>query len=232
MKANRIFGKVITLVICICLVTTVLASTVAAASTEGLPLNCTARVVNATKLNLRREPQGEIIGKLATNKTVTILSPIDRNGYYHVRVDETGLECYAYGEYLAFVSYGTQSTPIIVPPFTYEPDEDDYPTEDESTGDYAYYIGAQLVVTSDKKLNLRRKPSKSGYRLKYLYNGEELEVVSTKVQDGYIRVKDLSDGTIGYVSLDYVMLKDTGNNYFEICTCNCTCTCSSCCPNK
>ena len=232
MKANRIFGKVITLVICICLITTVLASTVAAASTEGLPLNCTARVVNATKLNLRREPQGEIIGKLATNKTVTILSPIDRNGYYHVRVDETGLECYAYGEYLAFVSYGTQSTPIIVPPFTYEPDENDYTTEDESTGDYAYYIGAQLVVTSDKKLNLRRKPSKSGYRLKYLYNGEELEVVSTKVQDGYIRVKDLSDGTIGYVSLDYVMLKDTGNNYFEICTCNCTCTCSSCCPNK
>ena len=230
MKAERISRRTFTLVICIILIITVMANTVVASASESLPLYCTARVVNATKLNLRREPQGEVIGQLATDKTVTILSEIDRNGYYHVRVDETGLECYAFGEYLAFVSYGTTNTPVIVPPFTYEPDED-YTEPEYDSSENAYYKGATLVVTSDKKLNLRKRPSRKGYRLKYLYNGELLEVVSTKVENGYIRVKDLSDGTIGYVSTDYVAL--LGNEDFifnESCTCNCNCI--SCCCNK
>lgn len=222
MKAERISRKVTTLAICIILIIATLATTVVAAASESLPLYCTARVVNATKLNLRLEPQGEIIGKLATNKTVTILSEIDRNGYYKIRVDETGLECYAYGEYLAFVSYGTQSTPVVVPPFTYEPDDEE-PTYEYDSSEKAYFEGATLVVTSDKKLNLRKKPSRKGYRLKYLYNGELLEVVSDKVQNGYIRVKDLSDGTIGYVSLDYVALHGYEETLPEDCTCNCLC---------
>ena len=234
MKANRIFCKVLALVIIITMIVTALASTVAAASNESLPLYCTARVVNATKLNLRREPQGEIIGKLATNKTVTILSQIDRNGYYHVRVDETGLECYAYGEYLEFVAYHVQNTPVIVPGFTYEPDEEiTYPEIFESEGEKpGYFKGATLVVTSEKQLNFRKKPSRKGYRLKYLYRGDKLEIVSSTVTNGYILAKDLSDGMIGYVSLDYVQLDGTVGTFPEVCTCNCTCNCSSCCSNK
>ncbi len=231
MKAERIFGRMFTLVICIILIITITATTVAAAN-ESLPLYSTARVVNASKLNLRREPQGEIIGKLASGKTVTILSEIDRNGYYHVRVDETGLECYVYGEYLAFESLGNQTTPVV-PNFTYEPDEEvSYDEIFSSSEETFYYEGATLVVTSDKKLNLRKKPSRKGYRLKYLYNGELVEIVDPTVKNGYIRVKDISDGTIGYVSIDYVAYDGYVEDVILPSACNCNCQCPGCYCNR
>ena len=223
MKTRRFFAKVTLIAICIAMLVTLLAPKIIAAAAEELPLYCTAKVTNATKLNLRREPQGEIIGKLAKDKTVTILSNIDRNGYYFIKVHETGLECYAYGEYLSFVSYGEYSTPVE-PSIKYE---EPLPSPSGSI----YYEGATLVVRSDKKLNMRKKPSRKGYRLKYLNDGDLLEVESTDIINGYILVRDLSDNKLGYVSLDYVVLDDC-DDYFEKSQCNCNCICTSCYCNK
>lgn len=225
MKTRRTFTKVTLIALTIALLVTLLAPSIVATAAEGeLPLYCTAKVTNASKLNLRREPQGEIIGKLARDKTVTILSNIDRNGYYFIRVQETRLECYAYGEYLSFVSYGEYSAPVEKP--------NEYEEKLPAPSGSIYYEGATLVVRSDKKLNMRKKPSKKGYRIKYLDDGDLLEVESTDVINGYILVRDLSDNKLGYVSLDYVVLDDC-EDYYQQSTCNCNCTCPGCyCNNK
>ena len=175
------------------------------ASAAVMPAGSIAVVTADTKLNLREEPQGKIIGKLARGKEVTILSEIDRDGYYRIRVNETGLECYAYGEFLEFLYDGTEShypiygIPEQEPIYTEEPDytyeEDDGITIPE---------GTILVVNSNGKLNMRKKPSKKGDRIQYLYDGELLRVEDSNVKNNYVLVRDYNDGKVGYVSLDYV----------------------------
>lgn len=161
--------------------------------------NCTAYVNADTKLNLRREPQGEIIGKLPRGETVTILSEIDRNGYYHIRVDKTGLECYAYGEYLTVL---------------YENKTQETTNNTVKNENYSSQIekdeleGKILVVVSQKQLNMRKKANKNAERIKYLEYGDKLKAISGKVKNGYILVRDLQDGKVGYVDIDYVIWED------------------------
>ena len=133
----------------------------------GMPVNSLAVVTAETKLNLRDRPQGEIIGKLPHGEYVETLSERDRNGYYRIRVLSTGLECYAYGEYLQFVSAG------IV-----EPERPTYDTEgnqpEQDNGDEIIIPeGSTLVVISDVKLNMRKKPNRKADRIKYLYYGDK-----------------------------------------------------------
>lgn len=210
------------------LVIFVLTQTAMVASAAVMPKGSVAVVTADTKLNLRREPQGEIIGKIARGKTVTILSEIDRNGYYRIRVDETGLECYAYGQYLEFLhsGYANQqpepSFPEQVPSHTEEPTY-------ESEGSIPE--GTILTVVVDTKLNMRKKPSRKGDRIQYLYNGELLEVVSSQIKNNYVQVRDFNDGKVGYVSLDYVVIQ--GNDALNKNVCapgNCcqNCVCSYC----
>lgn len=193
----------------------------------GMPVNSTAVVSADTKLNLRAEPQGEIIGKLARGEMVTILSEIDRNGYYFIRVNKTGQECYAYGEYLTFVEVGTNYQPQVNYPTYTEPEE-----SEESETEYSEWENAILVVTSEKKLNMRKKPDRKAPRIKYLYFGEKLQVVSPKIKNNYILVKDLTDGKVGYVDIDYVAFENTviynsvPKNNVPCCECsNCFCWC-------
>ena len=71
------------LVLIICL-TTKIAFSVAV----SMPVNSIAVITAETKLNLREKPQGKIIGKLPHGEYVVILSKIDRNGYYRIRVNQ------------------------------------------------------------------------------------------------------------------------------------------------
>ena len=198
------FGSVICV---IALVIYLFSQTIMVASAAVMPVGSIAVVTADTKLNLREEPQGKIIGKLARGKEVTILSEIDRDGYYRIRVNENGLECYAYGEYLEFLYDGNASQETI-----YSIPEQDTIYTEESTYSYeeddciTIPEGTVLVVNSNGKLNMRKKPSKKENRIQYLYDGELLEVVSSNVKNNYVLVRDYNDGKVGYVSLDYVKI--------------------------
>ncbi len=213
-------------VICVlALVICILNETAMIASAAVMPAGSVAVVTAETKLNLRAEPQGEIIGKIARGKTVTILSEIDRNGYYRIRVDETGLECYAYGEYLEFLYAGTatQQPSVNIP--EQEPSFTEKPTY-EYESEESIPEGTILVVVSEAKLNMRKKPSRKGARIQYLYYGEKLEVVSSEVKNNYVLVRDFNDGKLGYVSLDYVVFEGDESLNEKVCSPeNC---CSNC----
>lgn len=197
MKAERNY-KTLILVVVICVSTLIASLSVQSAYAEGFPLGSVASVCADTKLNLRDVPQGEIIGKLPRGETVTTLSKIDRDGYYHIRVNKTGQECYAYGEYLALVQSGNQNN---------EYDSSLYPDDDVTIELSDFEEGNILFVTSMQQLNMRKRPSRKGNRIKYLYYGDKLQVISPELKNNYILVKDLADGKIGYVDKDYVVLE-------------------------
>lgn len=204
---------VLALVICI------LTRTAMIASAAVMPAGSIAVVTADTKLNLREEPQGKIIGKIARGKEVTILSEIDRDGYYRIRVNETGLECYAYGEYLEFLRAGsaTQQPSVNVP--------EQEPTRDEESEENVPE-DVILVVISEGKLNMRKGPSRKKDRIQYLYYGDRLQVVSSEVKNNYVLVRDLRAGKVGYVSLDYVVLEEDFNqNQCDSNTCCSNCSC-------
>ena len=216
MKTERNFG-IYFLNTVICTVVLIASLFVTTASAEGFPVGSIAYVCADTRLNLRAEPQGEIIGDIARGKTVTILSKIDRNGYYFIRVNQTGQECYAYGEYLALKESNSTSSNSTVTS-----------TNTTITTNYSepskYTKGDTLYVTSEQKLNLRKKPSRKADRIIYLCYGNKLEVVSPKVKNNYILVKSLNTGKVGYVDTSYVDF-----NLEENCCCRC---CEYCCKAK
>lgn len=211
MKTERNYGIYI-LVTVICIAMLLTGFSVQAANAEGFPVGSIAYVSADTRVNLRAEPQGEIIGDLARGKTVTILSKIDRNGYYHIRVNQTGQECYAYGEYLTLQEIGTQSNKTEVTP---------KPNTTIMTEYSEYEEGTILFVISEQALNLRKKPNRKADRIKYLYYGDKLQVVSSKVKNNYLLVKDLSGGKLGYVDISYIDFELEENSCCEACQCCC-----------
>ena len=183
-------------------------------------------IINAdTFLNLRDKPQGEIIGKIPHGDIITIKSKVDRNNYYKVYISRTGETGYAYGEYLEFLYDGSAVQQPIVPSIPEQaPSQPEYPTYDDESEE-SIPEGTILVVKVDTKLNMRKKPSRKGDRIQYLYNGEMLEVVSPRVKNNYVLVRDFNDGKVGYVSLDYVVVygDDTLNKN--------VCAPGNCCQN-
>lgn len=223
MKTERNFRiHFLTIVICISML--IASLFVPTATAEGFPIGSTAYVCADTRLNLRAEPQGEIIGDLARGKTVTILSKIDRNGYYYIRVNQTGQECYAYGEYLALKETGSTVSNSTSTSSNNSTATTNYNTTSE------YEEGETLYVISEQKLNLRKKASRKADRIIYLYYGNVLEVVSSKVKNNYILVKDLSTNKVGYVDTRYVAFELEEITYCECCKC-CEC-CECCCETK
>lgn len=216
MKTERNFGiYFLTTVICIAML--IASLFVPTATAEGFPIGSIAYVCADTRLNLRAEPQGEIIGDIARGKTVTILSKIDRNGYYFIRVNQTGQECYAYGEYLELKELSSTTVSS----------SDTSNSNSSISIDYSeaskYAKGDILYVISNQKLNLRKKASRKSDRIIYLNYGDTLEVISTKVKNNYILVKDLSTNKIGYVDTSYVDFE-----LEEKCCCSdCKCCCNA-----
>lgn len=218
MKSRRNYRTITfgTVVCIFALVICILTETAMVASAAVMPQGSIAVVTADTKLNLRQEPQGKIIGKIARGKEVTILSEIDRNGYYRIRVNETGLECYAYGEFLEFLRPGTVEQPSVNIP---EQDNHDYEIPDVTVFD-----GEILVVVSNGKLNMRKGPTRKADRIQYLYDGDRLQIVSYEVKNDFILVRDLRAGKIGYVHTDYVRLESEMTPVR-------VCSPETCCPN-
>lgn len=198
-----------------------LARMMVAYAAESSAIGCVAIVNADTKLNLREEPQGKIIGKLPRGESVTILSEQDRNGYYKVLVHRDNMECYAYGEYLTILHTNTSITNTSSNSTTVKPDNSNVSYEEKKSE----WENATLIVVSDKKLNLRKKPSRKANRIKYLEDGDRLVVMSPEIKNNYILVKDLADGKVGYVDINYVVLEsEYGNSGCKTKCCeNCTC---------
>lgn len=214
MKAERKF-RIYFLTAVICIAMLIAGLFVQTATAEGFSVGSIAYVCADTRLNLRAEPQGEIIGDIARGKTVTILSKIDRNGYYFIRINQTGQECYAYGEYLALQENSSTAISSI----------NASDSNSTITIDYSevskYAKGDILYVISEQKLNLRKKANRKADRIIYLYYGDTLEVLSSKVKNNYILVKDLSSNKIGYVDTSYVDFELEEKCYCESCECCC-----------
>ena len=197
-KYRKIFLVILGTVLLVCL-----ARKMVAFAAEPSAIGCVAIVNADTKLNLRQEPQGKIIGKLPRGESVTILSERDRNGYYKVLVHRDNMECYAYGEYLTILYTNTPTTNTSTNSSAVNPDNN-VAVDQEEKSEWENPI---LVVVSDKKLNMRKKPSRKADRIKYLEEGDRLLVMSPKIKNNYILVKDLAEGKVGYVDIDYVVLE-------------------------
>ncbi len=193
------FGTHTTRIIAICMMLIMLIATPGFAMAGGLSAGSTAYVCADTFVNMRLEPQGEIIGKIARGETVTILSGPDRNSYYHVKVNKTGQTCYVYGVFLTAdkveknVRTKTQNK--------VNKKEIECPICEEcleNCNEHIYY------VTSKHWLNLREGPSMDTKRIMKLYHGVILIVLDDEPIDKFVKVIVLDDGTEGYVHTDYI----------------------------
>lgn len=203
MRTERSYKNYFFMVICMVMLIASLSVTVVAYA-EGFAVGTTAFVNVDTKLNLRDAPQGNIIGGIRRGKSVTILSKIDRNGYYRIRVDETGEVCYAYGEYLTLENIENIRVPQKNESNSMWIDYDKPLSEYEDPD----LENATLIVISDAKLNMRKGASRKSGRVKYLYYGDILQVVSPEVKNGYVWVKSIADGKVGYVDTEYVTFEN------------------------
>lgn len=174
---------------------------------EELPIGCVAYANVDTELNMRDQPQGRIIGGVRKGETVTILSEMDRNGYYYVLVNKTQQKCYVYGAYLKY-SHTPSDTTVGSP--TQVPVSPNRPTTTVTQSSILNGVtleeGMTLVVTSEKKLNLRKGASRKADRIMYLTYGDKLQVVSPQTKNGYLKVRT-SNGKVGHVDIDFVMVE-------------------------
>ena len=195
----------------------------------GLPVGSVAYANVDTELNMRDRPQGNIIGGVPKGETVTILKEVDRDGYYFVKVDKTNRTCYVYGEFLKLLRLpGEISEPTVQvtpPPQIQIPIPETQPVMDTSIFLPLSQLNgtvpenATLVVTSERKLNLRKRSNRNGDRIKYLLYGDVLQVVNPQIKNNYILVKELATGKVGYVDIDYVVFAEAfqshiGTSYY------------------
>lgn len=188
----------------------IMATSTVTAAANGIPVGSKATVSHCDYLNKRSSPQGEIIGKIACGKELIILSGPDRDNYYKVREVETGEECYVYGEYLTGSSYTSTQQP------TNQPKKEK--AEVKGTGIY-------VTVNSDKKLNLRKGAGRDKDRVRYMDNGEILELLNQDVKNNYVKVMATRDGKIGYVDISFVDFSQMQQNQINDNECNCNCEC-------
>ncbi len=195
-------------ILILAIVMIILATTKATAATNGIPVGSEATVTNCDYLNKRSSPQGEIIGQIACGKKLIILSGPDRNGYYKVRELENEEECYVYGEYLKGSSYTSASN------------QNNQPQKEKNE---VKGIGIYVTVDSDKKLNLRKGAGKDKDRVRYLDNGEILELINFSVKNNYVKVRATKDGKIGYVDISFIKFNQM--QQCSICDNKCNCEC-------
>ena len=152
----------------------------AAGYTPGTTVYCCAE----TKLNFRAAPQGEIIGQIKRGEQLTIMSNIDRDGYYMVRRVSTSELGYAYGQYLT-----TEKVEPIKSP-----------TREQQDIANRYLEGEILYVQSAERLRLRTKASTddSSKLIRWLETDEAVVVLDTKVTNGFLYVQTITDQLKGY----------------------------------
>lgn len=195
----------------------------------GLSKGSTAYVNVEDYLHLRKEPQGEIIGKAPRGEKVTILSGPDRNHYYYICVQSTGLKCYAYGQYLTSTYIEKPSgkkvkmtnqaeTAHSVATSKPKAKELHY---DMDRLDRLSYEGKVMYVISQTRLNLRKGPSLDSSRIRFLERGEIVIVTEEKAKNGFVKVIAVSDGKEGYAYKSYLSTTppDEVNYIYDECPC-------------
>ena len=175
-------------------------------------MTATASAVTATVtadvLNLRAEPQGEIIGSVRYGEQVEVVNGPDRNWYYQILYK--GNVYYAYGTYLDFgtdlpglpkISDATSQKPTTKPtdasnkwvvPTMYFLDETGY--------------NPIVFVNAKKEISLRRYAEKGSLRLAWVKRGEPVVVIDPKITKGFIKVRTLDGTSEGYTYAKYLSL--------------------------
>lgn len=143
-------------------------------------------------LNLRAAPQGEIIGQLARGEVVTILAKKDRDGYYQVKVNSSGKTGYCYGEYL------TQQ-------------KIEKTRNSKVSNDVDLKVGDIYSIHTAVTLRLKKEPSINANYYRFFSDGEQLEILEAKVQEGYVKVRALKDGQVGYAYFKYMTKVKSGS---------------------
>lgn len=151
--------------------------------------NVTFVVDSDKKLNLREQPtvQSKSIEYLYAGDKVRVLSIYIQDNYMHVQNISTGTVGYVDMNY-------------VVPEHEYDGNST---ITQESLG-----YNTTLVVVSDKKLNMREKPTADSKSIAYLYDGDNVNVISPRIQNNYVFVQNPTTGMAGYVDINFLALKE------------------------
>lgn len=145
--------------------------------------------VNADFLNVRSGASinSERIATIPNGKIVTVLG--SENGWYKISFD--GKTGYASAEFLTANGDITTETPPTQTPPTETP-----PTETPSAG--------KVGVVNADVLNVRSGAGTSNSKISVIYSGKQVNIESTV--DGWHKIS--YDGISGYVSAEFITLKD------------------------
>lgn len=174
------------LMIIIAMVIMAVSMPITALASDGFQVGATVYVNVNDYLNLREVPQGTIIGQIARGETVTILAKKDRDGYYKVRVNRTNETGFCFGEYLTQEKISKNRT-----------------STKPATNDQLK-VGDIYSIHTAVTLRLKKEPSVSANYYRFFSDGEELKILDTKVQEGYVKVLALKDGQEGYAYFKYM----------------------------
>lgn len=176
------------LMIIIAMVIMAVSMPITALASDSFQVGATVYVNVNDYLNLRKEPQGEIIGQIARGETVTILAKKDRDGYYKVRVNRTNETGFCYGDYLTqekISKKGNANATATVKNETLK-------------------VGDIYSIHTAVTLRLKKEPSIKSNYYRFFSDGEQLKILDTKVQEGYVKVLALKDGQEGYAYFKYM----------------------------
>ena len=153
----------------------------------------TTAYVTADVLNLRANPQGEIVGGARKGSSMTILAGPDRDGYYEVNYN--GSIVYVYGEYLTG-TVSTQSNSLITEARSKQPEWEYFTIVDGEVKPLAF-------ANIPKRLALRRKPSTDATIIGWLHHGEPVIIEEEKTRNGYVKVSTLK-GKVAYTYIAHL----------------------------
>lgn len=175
-------------------------------------MTATASAVTATVtadvLNLRSEPQGEIIGSVRYGEQVEVVNGPDRNWYYQILYK--GNTYYAYGTYLDF---GTDlpGLPKISDATSQKPTTKPADASNKWVIPTMYFLDDTgynpiVFVNAKKEVSLRRYAEKGALRLAWVQRGEPVVVTDPKITRGFIKVRTLDGTSEGYTYARYLSL--------------------------
>ncbi|MGM9987325.1 MAG: N-acetylmuramoyl-L-alanine amidase, partial [Bacillaceae bacterium] len=143
-------------------------------------------IVNTDVLNVRDKAgtHGKQIGQVKQGTSLNVLGK-ESNGWYKINYE--GKTGYVSGEYVTVKNAGSSSTP---------------PTSSEVDKTKIYTVNTDV-------LNVRDKASTSGNKIGRVYKGKVLNVLG-KESNGWYKIN--YEGKTGYVSGEYVTVKDEEDN--------------------
>ena len=164
----------------------------------------TTATVIADALNLRESPQGTILGTVRYGEQVEVLNGPDRNGYYQISYKDSIY--YVYGTYLYFGS--------DLPELPQIDEGENTHTQQQTTKGKGvnpkYYLFTPeiepkpILFVNAKEISLRKYAEPLALRLGWVQKGDPLILVSTKITNGFVKVRTLDGSIEGYTFYKYL----------------------------